>query len=146
MNWGVKILLGFILLISACKSGQRIPENVLQPEEMKKVMWDVFLAEAWANQSISGDSNLVLSDKVKEFTQDAFEVNKMTEEEFFKSYNWYINHPDIFNVLLDSLQKSKSDDIHRPEITPVPLEEDEDGHTRPKQSLWISRDDLKAFP
>ncbi len=146
MRWISYPILCVLIMAMGCNKEKRIPRNVLQPEEMKQVMWDVFLAEAWANQIVARDSTVVLSDQLKELTQNVFQVNKTSEKEFFESYKWYINHPEVFNVLLDSLQKVKSDDVNRPEITPVPLEEDENGNAKMKRSLLITRDDLKAFP
>lgn len=133
-----------LIFLGACSGKQKVPKNILQPEEMKQVLWDVFLAEALANQLASTDSSIVANDKIKEFTRNTFEVHKIDEQQFLKSYNWYVSHPETFSSILDSLQRSKSEAMNRPIIPEIPIEGIHDG-IRLRKSLWITRDQLKAF-
>lgn len=106
----MKVYISFIMavLLFSCSGGDDIPDNVMKPDKMEQVLWDAFLAEAAAQQISGKDSTVVLSDKIKELTGIAFEINKVTDSEFFRSYNWYIKHPGIFGALLDSLYDRKS--------------------------------------
>lgn len=96
------------ILIAGCSGEDRIPEDVIKPEEMRKVMWDVFMAETFAQVSSNSDTTVVLSDKIKELTREALDIHDLTEKEFFRSYDWYVDHPSVFNPILDSLYAHKS--------------------------------------
>lgn len=101
-------IIAIIMWLAACSDNDKIPADVMQPEKMQKVLWDTFYAEAAAQQMSGKDSTIILSDKVKELTGEAFRYNKITEAEFLHSYNWYLNHPEIFDVMLDTLCNRKS--------------------------------------
>lgn len=101
-------IISIMLALIACSDNDKIPHDVMQPEKMQKVLWDTFYAEAAAQQMSGKDSTIILSDKVKELTGEAFRYNKITEAEFLHSYNWYLNHPEVFDVMLDTLYNRKS--------------------------------------
>lgn len=101
------VVIAAIFLLS-CSKGDKIPDNVVKPDRMEKLLWDTFLAEAAAQQISAKDSTVVLSDKIKELTKKALQINKISETAFFRSYNWYVNHPETFSAVLDSLYNRKS--------------------------------------
>ncbi len=99
MKMYFKVSLIFLFMAS-CSGKTEIPPDVMGPEKMEKVLWDVFMADVAAQQISGNDTTVVLSDKIKELTEESFRVNKIKEKDFFHSYNWYIKHPEIFNRLL----------------------------------------------
>lgn len=132
-------LLCGIFLIAGCADQQRVPKSVVQPERMQSVMWDVFLAEAWAKRLANQDSTVVLSDVTKELTLAALKTHQLDEKTFFKSYQWYVNHPQVFQPLLDSLyeQQAEIDNPALPEDLPENLPENL--HKRSKGTKDIRR-------
>lgn len=119
------------LLFVACSDKNSIPKGIIKPGKMEKVMWDMFMAQAWAQQAAVKDSTIHVSDKVKEFSQYAFDINQITEKEFVSSYNWYLKNPGRLKPILDSLSAHKSFE-ENPETEVKPAIEDrpemEDGH------------------
>lgn len=105
---GLITLLLFILFIAGCRSDTTVPKTILQPREMKDVLWDIFLAESWARQSSAGDSSVVLSDEVKRRSVQVFEMHQISDKDFFRSYKWYLDHPTVFQSLLDELYDEQS--------------------------------------
>lgn len=104
------------LLIFACRQGVEAPKTVLPAEEMKPLLWDVIRAQNLSRQLARKDSTLDEKTETKELTQKVFGFHKVTEEQFNRSYDWYIKHPDILREMLDSLytqeQRKVSDSQH----------------------------------
>lgn len=101
-------LVFFLFVLLGCSNKTEVPRNILNEESMKKVLWDVFLAESWARQTASHDSTIILSDEIKRLTSEALKEHHLTEKEFFNSYSWYVAHPEVLNPILDSLYNQKS--------------------------------------
>jgi len=112
MKMYFKVIFIFLFMAS-CSGKTKIPPGVMGPEKMEKVLWDVFMADVAAQQISGNDTTVVLSDKIKELSEESFRVNKIKEKDFFNSYNWYIKHPEIFNQLLDSIYSRQSHERDR---------------------------------
>lgn len=81
---------------------------------MTKIMWDVLQAQAWATEISRRDSSTNVVAETKALTQKALEIHKTSMAEYNKSYNWYAKHPDIMQIIFDSLynQKQRPDDFN----------------------------------
>ncbi len=99
-------LIVFFSLIS-CSSKNKAPSSIIQPEEMKSVLWDVMRAQNLAISVSRSDTTTNTIAETKALTQRIFEIHKISKEDFDKSYNWYLRHPDLMKVMFDSLYDQK---------------------------------------
>lgn len=100
------------IIFISCSSTDKAPSGVIQPEAMKNVLWDMMRAQFLANQISISDSLTSVVAETKALTQKVFKIHKITSEDFDKSYNWYIKHPEAMRVIFDSLYVQKQRAIH----------------------------------
>jgi hypothetical protein len=100
----LSIFLMFGLLV-ACMNKDKIPSDVLQRDEMEKVMWDMIQADRFSSQFMERDSNLQKNIKIENLKQyeRVFQIHKITKEEFVRSFKFYLSHPEINQVLFDTM-------------------------------------------
>lgn len=98
------------LVLSSCGRKDKIPSEVIKPEEMKDILWDVARAKGLASV-LSQDDTLNLKEaRTEAYVRKALEVHQIDSTRFAKSYQWYVSHPMVMNKILDSLfaQKDRS--------------------------------------
>jgi Domain of unknown function (DUF4296) len=97
--------LAFLLLTGiGCSDKNSVPSGILSREKMENVLWDMIQADQYSALYLAKDSahintkmeNLRLYDQV-------FRLHQVTREEFRKSYQYYLDHPVLNQVLFDSL-------------------------------------------
>ncbi len=98
------LLLSICFLLSSCegddKEGKHIPK-----EKMEKIMLDINLAEAYSamvkdSLQKAGVKNI---DSLSDFYKDIFAHYNITREEFQESMNWYKNHPEDLDSVVNNL-------------------------------------------
>ncbi|MDQ6723481.1 MAG: DUF4296 domain-containing protein [Thermoproteota archaeon] len=96
------IFIGLLLLtFYSCK--EKVLKGILTPKEMALVLWDIVRADAMAHQIIKNDSSKSLQNENEKLANSVFKIHDIKEEQFKKSYSYYIKHPEILKVILDSL-------------------------------------------
>ena len=100
------VSLVFLLVLMLSCSGNRLPKNILRPEKMQEVMWDLSLADELVNFQSSRDSSWMGDEKHREYYQKVFSIHKITQEEFARSLEYYESHPPMLKSVLDSVQKT----------------------------------------
>lgn len=92
-----------LLLFISCSKSDRVPENVISPEKMQLVFWDYIRADAFTKEFIKMDSvrrdtieNMVLQQKI-------FGYYKISRDDFYRSYHYYTDHPELMNTIMDSI-------------------------------------------
>ncbi len=93
----------FIIITSSCGSKNKIPDNVLPKAKMQVVLWDVLQADAFVFNFVTKDSAKKPEAEVAKLQQQIFAVHKVSKENFYSSYAWYLAHPQIMQPLLDSM-------------------------------------------
>lgn len=77
------------------------PEGILDKEEMVAVLVDIHLAESY------GYMLRLNEDQKIDFERDeyakVFKLHHLTLEHFEKSYQWYIDHPVVFDLMYDKV-------------------------------------------
>ncbi|MBI2729646.1 MAG: DUF4296 domain-containing protein [Sphingobacteriales bacterium] len=100
-------IFSFILLFfGGCSGRDKIPEGVLTQDKMTNVLSDMLIADAVNNERKQHDSTININSVSPVSYQQVFSLYKITKDDFFKSYNFYLNHPDLFKVVLDSAYKN----------------------------------------
>ena len=96
-------LIVVLFTLASCGTKNKVPTEVLQPDKMQNILWDVVRSQALSAEEARKDSTINEVAQTKVFVQKAFKIHNVTAEEYDKSYRWYTSHPDIMKVLLDSL-------------------------------------------
>ena len=93
----------FLFLIFSCTGRNRIPSGVLKPDKMEKVMYDVILAEGFAESFLFKDSSRTKEDWVNEEMDKVLAIHSVSQETFMKSYDFYKNRPDLLKPITDTM-------------------------------------------
>lgn len=102
--------LSCVILIFACQS-KKEQEGIISKNKMVKILVDVHLNEAYL-----GNERQLSRDKIKELTNtyycDIFEKHEVTEEDFFKSFDYYYTNldemQDIYEKVVALLNKDSN--------------------------------------
>ena len=115
------ITIAMLIFFIACTNNDKIPEGIIGKEKMEGILWDMILADRYSSQFLLKDS---ARRDVKEETlvlyEQVFQVNKVTKEEFIKSYKYYLSRPDITKVIFDTLAtraNRRRDAVYKNSIT-----------------------------
>ena len=96
------IFLSIVFFMYSC-GGKNSRGNILPTARMQEVMWDMFLADAFTQKYLKKDSSKAELTNNASLQQKIFQLHKITREDFYTSYAYYNNHPDIMRVMLDSI-------------------------------------------
>ena len=99
------VIISFAILFNACSS-DGVPKGVLQRERMQKVVYDLIRVDEFINNFVSRDSSVDIKKKRSSLYEQVFKVNNTSRKEFYSSYQYYQQHPDIQKGLFDSLYES----------------------------------------
>lgn len=94
---------GLLLLLAACRSSNKPGKDILPPDSMKLVVWDMLRADQLAVIKVQKDTNKIKPDYHYELFNDVLTIHHLTKDQFYKSYRYYLAHPDINKALVDSL-------------------------------------------
>lgn len=93
----------FFFFLPACTNQYKVPSDIMPKEKMEKVLWDMIMADRYATNVLSKDSTINVREKTFTLYDQVFAINKISKEEFVKSMKYYLERPDISQVMLDSL-------------------------------------------
>ena len=97
----------FVLFLSclaiACGGDKPGKNGVLQVNKMKLVMWDIMQVDEYANSFLVKDSSINIPVASGKMYQKVFGLHKVSEKEFYTSFNFYRSHPNYFKILIDSI-------------------------------------------
>lgn len=92
----------FFLIVS-CGKGVKVPSNVIQPEDMEKILFELNMAEDFVMTYIAKDTTKNRDAEIKMEYHKVFMLHGVNEQQFEESYDFYKKNPDIFRVVMDSL-------------------------------------------
>lgn len=98
-----KVIFICVLFIFARCSENPIPKGILAPYEMKKIVYDILKADEYINNFISKDTVVNVKMKRSIIYAQVFTLHNTNRKEFYTSYKYYQEHPDIQKALFDSL-------------------------------------------
>lgn len=97
--------LAFLLLTGiGCSDKNSVPSGILSREKMENVLWDMIQADQYSTLYLAKDSAHI-NTKMENLRlyEQVFRLHQVTREEFRKSYQYYLDHPALNQVLFDSL-------------------------------------------
>lgn len=97
----VALLLMFAIL--SCGSNDKVPKDVLEPRKMERVMTDILMAESFSESYLLLDTTKKRDEWFTGELNKVLAINNITQDQFRKSMDFYKSRPDIFKVIIDSI-------------------------------------------
>lgn len=85
-------------------STEKVPKDILPPEEMQAILYDVIRADELVDFSAFQDSTYRKFSKRAALYDSVLTLHKISKENFQKSFQYYQGRPDLLRTMLDSLQ------------------------------------------
>ncbi|PWT74774.1 MAG: hypothetical protein C5B59_10410 [Bacteroidetes bacterium] len=99
----ITVMLAVLMLVS-CSDKERVPRGIIQKEEMSKILWDIIQADQFHSLYMVKDSaKYNVKAETMELYDQVFRIHHTTKEDFDKSFQFYLAHPDITKEMFDSL-------------------------------------------
>lgn len=92
----------FTAFIFSC-SKNKMPHGIIKPEKMQAVYWDFLKADIFTSDFASKDSSKNLKKENAVLQLNIFKNHGVSKEEFYKSYQYYLNHPGIMKDMIDTM-------------------------------------------
>ena len=97
------ILIFLIGTLISCNDS-KVPGGILPPNKMEKVLWDMLQADRYAVTYLARDSAKIdVKAETFKLYEEIFRIHKTNREEFTKSFNYYMNNPQLNQALYDSM-------------------------------------------
>jgi hypothetical protein len=114
-----RVVMAFCLIVisvSGCKDKDGVPFGIMGKDKMQVVLWDILQAEGLTVQLKQKDPAI----ENAKLQKQVFDEDNTTREAFYKSYSWYKEHPELMEVMLDSMI-SKQEAQKRKQNVTLPL-------------------------
>ena len=100
-------------LLIACSGKNNVPKEIIQPEKMENILWDVIRAQQLSGEIARRDSAINVVAETKMLVQKVFKIHNITSSAFDQSYQWYTSHPEMMRTVFDSLnaQNQRESDL-----------------------------------
>lgn len=97
------LLIGFLFFQGCISDSKDVPSSFVQPEEMKKILYECYVADALNTERINRDQNLQLQKENIAYYKKIMDNYGVDQKKFFASIEYYNAHPKLFSELADSL-------------------------------------------
>jgi hypothetical protein len=98
------VLMMLLLGGAGCSDKNSVPRGILPEDKMEQVMWDMAQADQYAAIYLAKDSaHIDRKAETMRLYAEVFRLHQVTPEEFRKSYRYYLDHPELNQVLFDSV-------------------------------------------
>lgn len=98
------LLIIAILFFAGCKNKKAIPDNILPQDKMQAVIWDMMRADQFLTDYVlNKDTALKKQTESIKLYQQILAINKVSKEEFERSFYYYKTHPLLLKVIMDSI-------------------------------------------
>lgn len=75
----------------------------MKPEKMQAVYWDFLKADIFTKDFIIKDSSKNLKNENAQLQLKIFLHHGITREEFYNSYEYYLNHTSLMKEMIDTM-------------------------------------------
>ncbi|UAY52670.1 DUF4296 domain-containing protein [Ferruginibacter albus] len=118
-----------IVCFASCRNNNDMPSDVLNKQKMQAVLWDMLRIEAYTENFLKTDTLKNLQNENLQLQQKVFAIHHITKEAFYKSYDYYKQHPALLSEVLDSITTKEAVNrehkinkpLYKPEIKKSPL-------------------------
>ncbi len=113
-------LLACLVLVNSCNSKDKLPADVLKPDKMQAVLWDVIKADVFTAEFIKKDSSKNAAAENLKLQQQIFAIHKISKADFYRSYDYYKANSEIFKQVMDSMVvRAERDKYNKTIIAPL---------------------------
>jgi len=92
-----------LLCFAGCQNND-VPNSILNKDSMGKILWDIIRADQFSLQYLTKDSARVnVKAETMKLYEEVFRIHRVSRDEFQKSFQYYLAHPDITKIMFDSL-------------------------------------------
>jgi hypothetical protein len=93
----------FFVALASCTNRDKIPDDILKPEKMETVLWDYIQADVYVTDHFGRDSTRDKNLENAKLQLRVFEKHRITKDQFYKSYRYYVDHPQLMRTTIDSI-------------------------------------------
>lgn len=112
----MRCLFVLALLTASCSSD--IPKDILPPEKMGEVWYDITLADELTDFASINDSTYRQFSKRAGLYDTVLQLHKLSKEQYKKSERFYQGRPDLVKEILEDIKK-KMDTTTKKTINPA---------------------------
>jgi hypothetical protein len=98
----------FMIFVISCNGNTHIPSDVIRPDKMQAIFWDIIRGDILAEEIVRKDSSKNLKDEKAELTEKIFSIHKINKETFQNSLVFYEKHLDLMKTIFDSLNAKQA--------------------------------------
>ncbi|HEV3324231.1 MAG TPA: DUF4296 domain-containing protein [Puia sp.] len=126
-GWGIGrgkgMITGCLTLLlfagAGCSDKDAVPSGILSRDKMESLIWDMAQADQYAAIYLAKDSaHINQKTETLRLYEQVFRLHQVSREEFSKSYQYYLDHPRLNQLLFDSViargVRARSEDYDRP--------------------------------
>ncbi len=107
-----RVTLAILLIaIFSCKNKKDIPSDVLKPEKMQLVLWDMIRADQLSQEILLHDSSRKVQPENLKLYSKVFQAHKISNEKFKTSFAFYQDRPDLLRVIFDSIHVKRTREL-----------------------------------
>lgn len=112
---GIVFLL-LVFLWAGCSQADVIPGDIIPKNKMETILWQLMQTDEFVNYTVVRDTTLSLDKQRIKLYNQVLMLNKVSREEFKKSYQFYMAHPAISKVMFDSLSVKGNRPYEQPKL------------------------------
>jgi hypothetical protein len=87
-----------------CSNKNGVPKGILPKDKMEQVMWDMAQADQYAALYLAKDSSRIdRKEETMRLYAEVFRLHQVTPDQFRTSYHYYLDHPELNQLLFDSV-------------------------------------------
>ncbi len=101
------IFILIIFLFAGCSPKNKIPAEILSPQKMRLIIWDLMRADEYANSYLVGKNAAELKTERTILYEQIFQLHSVDQKKFSKSLSFYQTRPDLLKVITDSLRSDE---------------------------------------
>lgn len=100
----MKGLIFFLIIAGTGCANQKTAGTAIIPEQkMTKVLWDMIQVDEFSNVYLVTDSLRDPKIERMKLYKQVFRLHQVSEKDFFSSYRYYADRPDVMKELFDTL-------------------------------------------
>src|ERR1700744_3581105 len=91
-----------IVLVTAvgCSDKNSVPSGILRRDKMEGLLWDMMQADQYSTLYLAKDSaHISLKTENLRLYDQVFRLHDISRDKFEKSFQYYLDHPDVAQVL-----------------------------------------------
>lgn len=121
------LMIIFFFGLTACSDKDSTPYGILPISKMSGIMWDMIQADQYAALLSKDSAHIDAGNEHLRLYEQVFRLHDVSREKFQKSYKYYLEHPELNQILSDSLSaygnrlrsEAYTHPVARPAVTPV---------------------------